>query len=133
MPEKQSSFVLLGHLQAKCKADEHPHILLGEGPCFLAPFALLLQDKAETCCTQTPPRQSPQGSLLLLKDIGKSDSRAPCKEVLPVPETVLPSVSYVVCASPPSASSSHYFSSSSRLILPVTMFFPCNSKPEHFS
>ena len=133
MPEKQSSFVLLGHLQAKCEADEHPRVLLGDGPRFLAPFALLLQGKAETCCTQTLPWWSPQGSLLLFKDIGKSDSRTPCKQVLPVPETVLPSVSHPVCPSPPAASSSHYFSSSSRLILQVTMFFLCNSKSKHFS
>lgn len=71
-------------------------------------------------------------AFLLLKDIGKSDSRAPRRQVLPVPRTVLPSVSHPACPSPPSASSLRYFSSSSRLILQVTMFFLCNSKNKLF-
>lgn len=56
-------------------------------------------------------------ALLLLKDIGKSDSMAPRRQVLPVPKAVLPSLSHPACPSPPSASSSHYFSSFSRLVL----------------
>lgn len=128
MPEKQSSVVLLGHPQAKCEADEHPRVLLGDGPCFLAASALLLQGKAATRCTQPPPRWSPQGALLLFKDIGKSDPRAPCKQALPVPETVFASVRHPARLFPPSASSSRYFSSSSRLVLQVTMFFLCNTK-----
>lgn len=67
-------------------------------------------------------------AFLLLKDIGKSDSMAPRQQVLPVPKTVLPSLSHPACLSLPSASSSHYFSSFSRLVLQVIMFFLCNSK-----
>lgn len=123
----------LGCPQAKCEADEHSCVLLGDEPCFLAPSARFaaagqsqsLLHAATTTAESTRPR-------LLFRAIGKCDSRAPCNQVLPVLGTALPAVCHPACSSPPSAKSFCYFVFSSRIILQVTMFFLCSSRTKHF-
>lgn len=78
------------------------------------------------CCSKAETEHSRALQVLpFAEDIGTSDSRALHKQLLPLPEPVLPSVIHPTVPS-------HHSSSSSRLILQVTMFFLCNTKPKHF-